>query len=241
VIAIETARRVVADVLATTASSVSALLSGGACPSPKDTATATLEEVRDFLSELREPPETEDEQFRLTSRLHALDHTSRLVELLADGELSKATEDLRTAELCIQAMRGAQTVGASITAEAALTAQAEPIAWSVSPDVAAALAEAERAARELDALQRDHRAATLGSVAPGKLTAAGAFARIEATRRIDRMAHHAWRSAAHLLGCGTPAAPIKESAETTQPRGLRATPAISSMSQLETCAASPGR
>src|SRR5262249_41863990 len=48
----------------------------------------------------------------------------------------------------------------------------------------------------------DHRAATLASVMPGKLTAADALARIDAVRRLDRIAHHAWRSAAHLLGRG---------------------------------------
>ena len=71
-----------------------------------------------------------------------------------------------------------------------------------SPEVAAALAEGEGAARELDALQRDYRAATLASVAPGRLAATDAFARIDATRGLDRVAHHAWRSAAHLLGRG---------------------------------------
>jgi phosphate:Na+ symporter len=99
-------------------------------------------------------------------------------------------------------MRAAQAIGGSITSESALSAQAAPIGWSVSSDVAAALAEVERAATELDALQRDHRAATLASVAPGKLTAADAFARIDTFRRLDRLAHHAWRSAAHLLGRG---------------------------------------
>jgi phosphate:Na+ symporter len=102
----------------------------------------------------------------------------------------------------MQAMRAAKAVGGSITSEAALSRRATPIGWTVSPEVATALAEAERAASELDALQRDHRAATLAAVAPGKLTAADAFARIEATRRFGGLAHHAWRSAVHLLGGG---------------------------------------
>jgi len=208
VIAIETARRVVADVLATKAASVSAALSGAAGPAAKDTAAtaAALDEVRDFLSELKEPPEEEAERLHMTSTLHALDHASRLVEILANGGLpgkpAGAPDDIRAAELCTQAMRAAQAVAGSITSETALSALAAPIGWSVSSEVAAALAEVEGAARELDALQRDHRAATLASVAPGKLTAADAFARIDAARRLDRIAHHAWRSAAHLLGHG---------------------------------------
>jgi phosphate:Na+ symporter len=104
-------------------------------------------------------------------------------------------------------MRAAQTVAGSITSESALSAEAAPIGWSVSPEIAAALAELEGAARELDALQRDHRGAALAAVAPGKLSAADAFARIDAARRLDRIAHHAWRSAAHLLGRGAHADP----------------------------------
>ncbi|MCY1059168.1 Na/Pi symporter [Nannocystis sp. SCPEA4] len=208
VIAVETARRVVAGVLTTTAASVSAAISGRASPAAQDMAAAAgaLEEVRDFLSELQEPPETEAERLRMTSTLHALDHASRLVEDLANGGLQGqpggAPHDPRAAELCTRAMRAAQVVGGSITSESALSAQAEPIAWSVSPAVAAALAEVEGAARELDALQREHGVAILASVAPGKLTAAAAFARIDAARLLDRIAHHAWRSAAHLLGRG---------------------------------------
>jgi phosphate:Na+ symporter len=206
VIAVEAARRVVADVLTTTAASVSAALSGEARPMAPDTAATALEEVRDFLSELKEPPETEAERRRITSTLHALDHASRLIEVLTDGALPRqpagGLHDPRAVELCARALSAAQVVGGSITAESALSAQAPPIGWSVSPGVAAALAEAEGAARELGVLQRNHRAATLAAVAPGELTAADAFARIDATWRLDRIAHHVWRSSAHLLARG---------------------------------------
>jgi phosphate:Na+ symporter len=208
VIAVETARRVVADVLMKAAASVSAVLSARD-PATQDTgaAAAALEEVRHFLSELQEPPETEAEQLRMTNTLHALDHVSQLVDVLADGGIlgqpGGAPHELRRAvALCRRAMRATQTVAGSITSEAALSAQAAPIGWNVCPDVAAALAEVEGAARDLAALQRGHRAATLASVAPGKLTAADAFARIDAAQRLDWIAQHAWRSAAHLLGRG---------------------------------------
>lgn len=212
VIAVETARRVVADVLAATTASVSAALSGRAgLAAQRTAAAAALEEVRNFLSELKEPPETEAERLRMTSTLHALDHASRLVEAVADGGPPRrpvaAPHDLHAAELCIRAMRAAKAVGGSIISETALSAQAAAIGWSVSSEVAAALAEVEGAAKELDALQRDHRAVTLASVAPGKLTAADAFMRIDTARQLDRIAHHAWRSAAHLLGRGAPDGP----------------------------------
>lgn len=208
VVAVETARRVVADVLATSTASVSAALSGGGRPAARDTdaAATTLKDVWDFLSELKEPPQSEAERHRMTSTLHALDHASRLVDVLADGGVlaqpAGGPKDLRAAELCRQAMSATLTIGDSITSESALSAHAEPIGWNVSSEVAAALAEVEGAARELEALQRDHRAATLASVAPGKLAAADALARIDTARRLDRIAHHAWRSAAHLLGRG---------------------------------------
>ncbi len=159
-----------------------------------------------MLSELKEPPETEAERQRMTCTLHALDHATRLGEVVAEGGLpggpTAASPGHRAVELCAKAMRAAQAIGNSITSESALTARAAPIGWSVSPEVVAALAEAEGAAAEIDALQRDHRAATLASVVPGKLTAADALARIDAARRVARIAHHAWRSAAHLLGRG---------------------------------------
>lgn len=206
VIAVETARRVVADILGTTAASGA---SGGVPPGIA-AAAATLDQVRDFLSDMNDPPETEAERHRMTSTLHALEHASRLIEILGEGESARtgpaASHDPRAAALCEQAMRATQTISASITAESALTVQAEPIGWAASAEVAAALAEAEKASTALDAMQRDHRAATLAAVAPGELTATEAFARIDAARRIDRIVHHAWRSAAHLLGRASPRA-----------------------------------
>jgi len=201
VIAVETARRVVADIVTQTAASASAQLGCRPAPVESDTEAATaLEEVRTFLSELKEPPETEAERLRMTSTLHALDHASRLVAIVAAGGLRRGPAE--AAELCAKALRAAGAVGRSITRESALSAKAAPVGWSVSAEVAASLAEVESAAGDLDAMQRKHRAETLASVAPGKLTAAEAFARIETARRLGRIAHHAWRSSAHLLGRG---------------------------------------
>jgi len=208
VIALETARRVVADVLTTTAASISTALADSIEPATQAaTAVATLGEVRNFLSELKEPPETEAERQRMTSTLHALDHVSRLVEVATEGVLpaqpSGASHDPEAAQLCTRAMLAAQAIGDSITSESAFSQQAASIGWNVSPEVAAALSEAEDAASKLDTLLRDHRSAILASVAPGKLTAADAFSLIDAARRLDRITHHARRSAAHLLGRGT--------------------------------------
>ena len=142
----------------------------------------------------------------MTSTLHALDHASRLAEILGDGGLPRPSsggpDDLRAAELCKQVMRWTQTIDESITGEFALSPRAEPIGWSVSAEVSSALAEIESAAKALDAMLPKHRAAILASVATGQLTATEAFERIDAARRLDRIAYHSWRSATHLLGLG---------------------------------------
>jgi phosphate:Na+ symporter len=208
VIATETTRRVVADILKTTTASVSAALSGGDGGEVHGVATAafSLAKARDFLSELREPPKTDEERLRMTSTMHALEHASRLVEILGHGRLpghlSRSAEELPIAALCVQAMSAAQMVSASITAETALTKLAQPIGWTVSAEIDTALSEIERVANEIGALQRDYRMTILASVTPGKLTATDALTSIDAARQLDEIAHHAWRSAAHLVGRG---------------------------------------
>lgn len=208
VVAVETARRVVAEVLKTVAASVSAALAGSRADAGIGSAAATLREVRDFLSELKEPPETEAERHRMTSTLHALDHVSRLVEVLAanglPGPPAGDAGDRHAAELCDKVMRAAGTVALSITTESAISGQASPIGWSLSPEMTATLSGAEAAASELKADQRDYRTRTLAAVAPGQLSAADALAKIDAARALDRIANHAWRAAAHLLGRGRP-------------------------------------
>jgi phosphate:Na+ symporter len=208
VVAVEVARRAVAEALKTIEVSVATSLAGGtgrAGPGVT-TAAAVLEKVRDFLSELKEPPETEAERRRMTSTLHALDHASRLAEILADGGLpgpsTGGPDDLRAAELCKQAMRWTQTIDESITGESGLSPRAEPIGWSASAEVSSALAEVESAAKALDAMLPKHRAAILAAVSTGQLTATEAFERIDAVRCLDRIAYHSWRSATHLLGRG---------------------------------------
>ncbi|OWW04440.1 sodium:proton antiporter [Rhizobium sp. R72] len=207
VIAIETARRVIARVLCKTTASVCAMLSGGTLSSVQHSeAAGALLEVRAFLSELREGPETDAERLRLTATLHALDHSLRLVEILTEGNsaghTAQTTANLRAAELCARAMRAAQAIGSSIASESALSKKAVSIGWIVSTEIAAALDDAGAASSELEALQRNHRAATLASVGQGETTAVEALTRIDTARRLDQLAHHAWRSAAHLLGRG---------------------------------------
>src|SRR5271166_198433 len=167
VVAVEAARRAVADALSTMATAVAGSLSGGPGRAEADVATAAaaLAKVQDFLSELKETPETEDERRRLTSTLHALDHASRLAEIVGEGgppgPPTGGPDDRRAGELCQQVLRWTQTIDDSITGESALSRHAAPIGWGASGEVRAALAEVEGAAGALSALQRDQRAATL--------------------------------------------------------------------------------
>jgi phosphate:Na+ symporter len=175
-------------------------------------AADALRQAQEFLSEASSPPESEDEQRRLTSTVHALDHASRLAEIVGEGQLaapSSGPEDMRATEVCAEAMRGAASLAAEV---AALPASSQVGAKEVlGPDkellateasTEPAIADLEHCAKSLGELRRDHRSATLNSVASGALTADEAIARVDAVRRLEALAYHAWRSAAHLAGRG---------------------------------------
>jgi phosphate:Na+ symporter len=168
---------------------------------PVAEAADALRQAQVFLSEASGPPESVDEQERLTSTLHALDHASRLAETVdGEGEFDttpRGPEDMRAAEVCAASMRNA----ASLAAEIATSFDSEEELGATGA-TEQALAQLERCAKELGELRRDHRRATLGSVAGGVLTADEAITRVDAMRRLEALAHHAWRSAAHLVGRG---------------------------------------
>ena len=62
------------------------------------------------------------------------------------------------------------------------------------------LVQLERNATQLKEMQRSYRSATLGAVANGTLSADAAIAHVDTVRSLEALAHHAWRSAAHLVG-----------------------------------------
>jgi phosphate:Na+ symporter len=175
-------------------------------------ASDALRQAREFMSEASGPPESEEEQERLTSTLHALDHASRLAEV--GGEtgafraVSSGSEDERATKLCAEAMRSAAVIAGEvgalpdapdppapveeIEAQKQVTTDGEPTAQ--------AMAQLEHCASSLRALLATHRRATLGSVASRAMSADEAMGRVDTVRRLDALAHHAWRSAAHLVG-----------------------------------------
>jgi phosphate:Na+ symporter len=142
---------------------------------------------------------------------HALDHASRFADIAQEeGNPTVATdaaEDVRAHELCEEALRSAALAVSDVGAETALSAAAEPIASLATPSADSALAKAEKCASMLRELRRMHRRVTLSAVGTGMLTADEAMARVDAVQRLDALARHAWRSAAHLHGRGEPNAP----------------------------------
>jgi len=230
VVTVEAVRRTVARALETMCGSLATALAA-ATPRASDRpntyvvrvaeAADALRQAQEFLSEVSGPPETEDEQRRLTSTLHALDHAARLSEAVDEGAVfgtaPAGPEDVRAAELCAEAMRRAASLAAEVAALPASKALAVPTRLGSGSNgslvsekrlgesgrsTAQALDQLVHCAKELGALRRNHRSTTLGSVASRALTADEAIARVDTVRRLEALAHHAWRSAAHLVGGG---------------------------------------
>jgi phosphate:Na+ symporter len=223
IIAVEAVRRMIARALEAVCGSVEAAVAAASRGEPvhpvKDAisvteAAAALRQAQVFLSDVTGPPDSDDEQRRLTSTLHALDHASRLAET-ANGKIDFWTlsgpDDARAGRLCAEAMQSAASVAGEV--EAPLTISQPPAATPASPgaDTASAapavateeaLVRLERSAAQLEGMQRSYRTATLGAVADGTLSADAAILRVETVRSLQVLAYHAWRTAAHLVGRG---------------------------------------
>ena len=169
-------------------------------------AADALRRAQVFLSDVAGPPDTDEEQRRLTSTLHALDHASRLAETVGGVDFATVRdgqEDARAGQLCADAMRIATSVADDIAVLPGddQTARAPPAASGArAPSTDEALVRLERCATELEKLQRTHRRATLGAVAEGTLTADAAIVRVDTLRSLQALARHAWRSTVHLVG-----------------------------------------
>ncbi|MBR0692757.1 Na/Pi cotransporter family protein [Bradyrhizobium lablabi] len=222
IVAVEAVRRTIARALATVCGSIETALAGRAEPirlgkdsvSVQDAADA-LGQAQIFLSDVAGPPDTEEEQRRLTSTLHALDHASRLTDAMNGGikfgSVGDGPEEIRAGELCAEAMRSAAAIARGVAAPPRAAGSPQVVPASLGHDAMAgpraistdeALAELERCATQLGEILRTHRSTTLNAVANGTLTVEAALVRAETVRSLEALSHHAWRSAAHLIGRG---------------------------------------
>jgi phosphate:Na+ symporter len=116
-------------------------------------------------------------------------------------------------QLCAEAMQCAATIAREVATLPDGHPHAVPRAAKskalVTPDAGAdvpamsaerTLGQLQHCANALRELRRAHRSETLGAVANGTLTAGDAVARVDPVRILEALAHHAWRSAAHLIG-----------------------------------------
>lgn len=180
----EAVRRTIARSLAAMCASIGEALTCAKKTFSVAEATDALRQAQEFMPETSGPPESAEEQERLTRTLHALDHASRLAEIAREKSefvpMPEGSEEARAVDLCAQAMRNAVAVADDLGAptEAAL--------------------QLELCAKTLGELQIDHRKATLSSVANGAVSADEAIARVDIVRRLEAFSRHAWRSAAYL-------------------------------------------
>jgi phosphate:Na+ symporter len=121
---------------------------------------------------------------------------------------ANGAEDVRAAELCAEAMRNAVVIAYEVDALPDGDDDADraaPLDEKEAHDAPGgeAMIQLEQSARTLRELQPSHRTVTLSSVAGGAVTADEAMARVETVRRLDALAHYAWRSAAHLVSSGS--------------------------------------
>ena len=219
----EAVRRTVARSLGTICGSMGEALTDAnhqiSVPARKDAVSVSeagdaLRQAQKFMSEASGPPESEQEQERLTSTLHALDHASRLAEVAGEKvefeSVLSGPDDVGAARLCAQAMRNAILIAGEVGALPDAGDHPAPVeGLDREKEVAAggapteqALVQLEHCAITLRELQAAHRKATLSAVAGGAVSADEGMARVETVQRLEALARHAWRSAAHLVAGG---------------------------------------
>jgi phosphate:Na+ symporter len=212
IVAVEAVRRTIARALAAVCGPIEAMLVAQTQGEPVPAngaisvheAADALRQAQVFLSDVAGPPDTDDEQQRLTSTLHALDHASRLVETAGAidfGAVRGGPDDIRAGQVCADAMRATTSIADDVAVLPGVDQSSRPSsATSGEKSTDEALVQLERSAAELEKLQRTHRSATLGAVANGTLTADAAIVRVDTVRSLQALAQHAWRATVHLVG-----------------------------------------
>jgi phosphate:Na+ symporter len=204
----EAVRRTVAHALADMCRAVSEALLAGLNAVSVAKAADALQRAREFMSEVSAPPESKDEQERLTHTLFALTYAVRLAEVASDsgeldfGAVPSGVDEMRARELCVEAMQNAVLIAESVISPPTTPARATKAkASSQPPDSPAehAMIELEYCAIRLEELRQPHRDTMLRSIAGGETSADTALARVDAIRRLEVLAYNAWRATTHLV------------------------------------------
>jgi phosphate:Na+ symporter len=215
----EAVRRTVARALRALCKSLGGVIAGTEPPDKTlpaaQEAAGALGQAQEFMSEVSGPPDSLDEQRRLTITMHALDHASRLAEVAAETDtwtVHDGAEAGRATQLCAEVLKCALEITEHVAAAPGSRlnddAQRKPsssqslntqITGSETTPTLEVLLRLEQCAKDLRLLQKDHRIAALSAIANGSMTASEAMASVDTVRRLDAIAHHAWRSASQLV------------------------------------------
>lgn len=186
-LAVDTARRTVADVAAVTLETLTGALRGGGVDSEAlERVDAALTETRHFLAAVHTSPDAGAEHARHAAVLHAVDHFDRLAEATHEAPAAAA---LAVAPVHEWAQRLATAL------DSARNWTPEPGATPPGPGL-------EALSRVLTADRARFRHDLLLRTAAGEITPEQAEGQLEAARWIDRLGYHAWRGFHHLAGPG---------------------------------------
>jgi phosphate:Na+ symporter len=192
-VAIEAARRAVAETAAVAIGVLRERLAAGPSASAEARLVSSHEAVREtrsFLSGVRSSPDAGDAHDRHLAVLHALDHLDRLLDALDDAQ---PTRHLHAAP----ALRG--------LADALAQRLGEPLRWLAEGGVPP-LAHVEQLSRDIARQRRESRPQVLARTAGGEVDPVVALDQLDAMRWIDRCAYHVWRIVHHLAGDSEPMA-----------------------------------
>lgn len=186
-VANEAMRRTATAILARASGGIAALLEpGGGDAAANEAVRASREGLRKaslFAASLGSGSQRPREMAEYLSLLHALDHLSRLLEGVADSEV--LAEAAREASLGPQREMVRSMLGRLAVADGAIDA--------------AAAARLGEQSEEIAATRREYRVATLAATARVEVDPEAGLRRLDASRAIDRIGYHLWRTALHLV------------------------------------------
>lgn len=201
-IALEAARRAVAEVVAAAAHAADRVLRRrGLDVHSRDELTEAdraLGDVRRFVHRLAQGALEPHEVEHHAALLHACDHAARLIDALRDlpanGDAPLEDPVVRRACEEIDELIARVASTGEYDVKGARPAGTRPAAELV-PEMAPA---AETASLAIAAMRKDERRAALAAAAGGDLDPDVAVARVDTLLWLDRVAYHLWRAAHHL-------------------------------------------